>query len=146
MQNRGLATLNRFGRMCRMKTERNPNLENILRIGAIAVPWLCTAVFPVIRFEGFCQNPLRMLFFEFVMVPFGNIAMLGMMSYGQMTAVLFLAGAVLPPVIALLFVRYWRRWQFLLVWLGYVIILAWDTFIASFIIFIFVHGGGWIWR
>ena len=28
-------------RMCRMKKERNPNLGNILRIGAVAVPWLC---------------------------------------------------------------------------------------------------------
>lgn len=134
-----------------MKTEGNPNLGNILRIGAVAVPWLCTAVFPVIRFEGFCQSPLRMLFFEFVMVPFGNIAMLGMTSYGLgrtlgMTVMLFLAGVVLPPVIALLFVRYWRRWQFLLVWLGYVILLAWDTFIASFIIYIFVNGGAWIWH
>ena len=26
--------------MCRMKTERNPNLGNILRIGVVAVPWL----------------------------------------------------------------------------------------------------------
>ena len=137
--------------MSRMKTERNPNLGNILRIGAVAVPWLCTATLPVIRFDGFIQNPLRILFFEFVMVPFGNIAMIEMTSYGQessfwTTATLFLAGVVLPPVIALLFVRYWKRWQFLLVWFGYVTLLAWDTFIASFLICIFVKEGELIWR
>ena len=26
--------------MSRMKTERNPNMGNVLRIGAVAVPWL----------------------------------------------------------------------------------------------------------
>ena len=82
--------------MSRMKTERNPNLGNILRIGAVAVPWLCTAILPIIRFDGFIQNPLLILFFEFVMVPLGNIAMIGMTSYGQessfwTTATLFLA-------------------------------------------------------
>ena len=137
--------------MCRMKAERNPNLGNILRIGAVAVPWLCTAILPIIRFDGFIQNPLLILFFEFVMVPFGNIAMIGMTSYGQessfgTTATLFLAGVVLPPVIALLFVWYWRRWQFFFVWLGYVILLAWDTFIASVVILVFIEGGELVWR
>ena len=131
--------------------KRNPNLGNILRICAIAVPWLCTAIVPILRVEGFCQSPFRVLFFESVMVPFGNIAMLGMTSYGQgrtfgMAAALFLAGVVLPPVIALLFVWYWRRWQFFFVWLGYVILLAWDTFIASVVILVFIEGGELVWR
>jgi hypothetical protein len=43
-------------------------------------------------------------------------------------------------------VRYWKRWQFLLVWLGYVVLLAWDTLIASFVICIFVNGDALTWR
>ena len=128
------------------KLKYGPNMGNILRIGAIAMPWLCAAVFPILRIEGFHQSPLRMLFFEFAMVPFGNIAMLGMTANGQdrtfgLAAVFFLAGVILPPVIALLFARYWRRWQFSLVWLGYVALLAWDTILATSITVILVKGG-----
>ena len=51
------------------------------------------------------------------------------------------AGIVLPPVLALLFVRYWKRWQFTLVWLGYIVLLAWDVLMALFITGLLVKGG-----
>lgn len=133
-----------------MRTQKNVNLGNILRIGAIAVPWLCAVLIPILRIDGFYPSPFNVLFFEFVMIPFGNVAMLGMTAnepdrgFG-LTAFLFIAGVILPPVVALLFARYWRRWQFMLVWLGYAVLLVWDSIVASIIILMFVKGV-WICR
>jgi len=126
--------------------KNHKHLGNILRVGAIVVPWICSAIAPILLIDRFCLHPLRMLFFEFVMIPFGNIAMLGMTANGQdrsfpLIAVLVLAGIVLPPVLALLFARYWKRWQFSLVWLGYMALLAWDVLVAVFIAAILVKGG-----
>ena len=126
--------------------KKNPNLGNILRGGAIVVPWICSAIAPILLIDRFCLNPLRILFFDFVMVPFSNIALLGMTANGQdrsfsLIAVFVFAGIVLPPVLALLFVRYWKRWQFTLIWLGYIVLLAWDVLMALFIIGILVKGG-----
>ena len=55
-------------------------------------------------------------------------------------ATLVFAGIVAPIVIALLFVRYWRRWQFVLVWLGYFALVAWDTIIATCLAVVIVRG------
>ena len=128
---------------------KNPNLGNILRGGAIAVPWICSAIAPILLIDRFCLHPLRILFFEFVMVPFSNIALLGMAANEQdcsftLVALLVCAGIVLPPVLALLFVRYWKRWQFALVWFGYIVLLAWDVLMALFITGILVKGGLWL--
>ena len=129
--------------------KKNPNLGNLLRGGAIVVPWICSAIAPILLIDRFCLHPLRILFFEFVMVPFSNIALLGMAANEQdcsftLIALLFCAGIVLPPVLALLFVRYWKRWQFALVWFGYIVLLAWDVLMALFITGILVKGGLWL--
>ena len=55
------------------------------------------------------------------MVPFGNIALLGMAASDggwsfMSIATLVFAGIVAPIVAALLLARYWWRWQFVLVW------------------------------
>ena len=126
--------------------KKNPNLGNILRLGAIVVPWICSAIAPILVIDRFCLYPLRILFFEFVMVPFSNIALLGMTANGQdrsfsLIAAFVFAGIVLPPVLALLFVRYWKRWQFALVWLGSIALLAWDVLMALFVTAILVKGG-----
>lgn len=129
--------------------KKNPNLGNLLRGGAIVVPWICSAIAPILLIDRFCLHPLRILFFEFVMVPFSNIALLGMAANEQdcsftLVALLVCAGIVLPPVLALLFVRYWKRWQFALVWFGYIVLLAWDVLMALFITGILVKGGLWL--
>ena len=123
---------------------KNSNLGNLLRIGAIAVPWLCTLTLPVLRIDGFCMSALRAVFFEFVMVPFGNLALLGITANGQdrsfgLILFLALAGIVLPPAIALLFAHYWKRWQFALVWLAYVVLLAVNAVLATYIAVILVE-------
>jgi len=86
-----------------------------------------------------------MLFFDFVMVPFGNIAIIGMTANGQgrslgLVALLALAGIVLPLVLALCFVRNWKRWQFALVWIGYAVLLAYDTVVATFVASTIIKG------
>ena len=80
------------------------------------------------------------------MLPFGNIAMLGLIAdaHGLMwwaNALFAFAGIVAPLSIALLFALCWRRWQFILVWLGYVVLIAWDSLIASFLAALIVEGG-----
>ena len=56
-------------------------------------------------------------------------------------ATLVFAGIVAPLVIALLLARCWRRWQFLLVWLGYLARVAWDTIVATCLAAVIVRGG-----
>ena len=117
--------------------QRNPDRTGSLtRSAAIVVPWLCATAFPVVKLGvAFCSLP-RLLFFDFVMMPFCNIAFLGLTANGQdrtvvLIAVFVLAGIVLPPLLALLFVRFWKRWQFVIVWLAYLALVAWDTLIAT---------------
>ena len=48
--------------------ERSANSRawDILRVGAIVVPWLCAVIFPVILLSGFYASVGRLLFFDFV--------------------------------------------------------------------------------
>ena len=119
---------------------------NFIRIVALAVPWLCAVAFPIVKIDCFFESVWRILFFDLIMVPFGNIALLGMAASDggwsfMSIATLVFAGIVAPIVIALLFVRYWRRWQFVLVWLGYLALVAWDTIIATCLAVVIVRGG-----
>jgi hypothetical protein len=80
------------------------------------------------------------------MVPLGNIALLSMaVSDGGWSfmsiATLVFAGIVAPIMVALLLARYWRRWQFVLVWLSYLVLVAWDTIIATCLAAVIVKGG-----
>ena len=119
---------------------------NMVKISAIAVPWLCAVALPILRLEGFALSVGRCVFFECVMLPFGNIAMLGLLvgAHGLMwgaNALFAFAGIIAPLAIALLFALCWRRWQFVLVWLGYVVLIAWDSLIASFLAALIAEGG-----
>ena len=80
------------------------------------------------------------------MLPLGNIAMLGLLAgaHGLMwwaNALFAFAGIIAPLAIALLFALCWRRWQFVLVWLGYIVLIVWDAFVASFLAVLIVEGG-----
>ena len=129
--------------------QERANTGNIIRIGAIAVPWLCAVVVPILTIGTFYQDPIRILFFDFVMVPFSNIAIIGATlcdhdnSIWQIVPLCF-TGIILPPALAILFVRYWKRWQFALVWLCYVALIAWDAIVASVITVIISKSGHYI--
>ena len=119
---------------------------SMVKISAIAAPWLCAVALPILRLEGFALSVGRCVFFECVMLPFGNIAMLGLLvgAHGLMwgaNALFAFAGIIAPLAIALLFALCWRRWQFVLVWLGYVVLIAWDSLIASFLAALIAEGG-----
>ncbi len=119
---------------------------NMVKISAIAVPWLCAVALPMLRLEGFSLSVVRCVFFECVMLPLANIAMLGLIvdAHGLMwgaNALFAFAGIIAPLAIALLFALCWRRWQFVLVWLGYVVLIAWDSLIASFLAALIAEGG-----
>ena len=118
---------------------------NVVKIAAIVVPWLCAVALPMLRLEGFALSVGRCIFFECVMLPFGNIAMLGLIvgAHGLMwwaNALFAFAGIIAPLAIALLFALCWRRWQFVLVWLGYVVLIVWDALIASFLASLIAEG------
>ena len=119
---------------------------NMVKISAIVVPWLCAVALPMIRLEGFALSVERCVFFECVMLPLGNVAMLGLIVGAHRlmwwaNALFAFAGIIAPLSIALLFALCWRRWQFILVWLGYVVLIAWDSLIASFLAAVIVEGG-----
>ena len=126
-----------------MKTDK---AGNFIRIVALTVPWLCAVALPVVKIDCFFESVWRILFFDLIMVPLGNIALLGMVASDggwsfMSIATLVFAGIVAPLVIALLLARYWRRWQFVLVWLGYLALVAWDTIIATCLAAVIVRGG-----
>ena len=119
---------------------------NLVKVLSIAVPWLCAVALPMLRLEGFALSVGRCVFFECVMLPLGNIAMLGLLAgaHGLMwwaNALFAFAGIIAPLAIALLFALCWRRWQFVLVWLGYVVLIVWDALVASFLAVLIVEGG-----
>lgn len=119
---------------------------NAVKFLAIAVPWLCAVALPMLHLEGFALSVERCVFFECVMLPLGNIAMLGLLAcaHGLMcwtNALFAFAGIIAPLAIALLFALCWRRWQFVLVWLGYVVLIAWDAIVASFLAVLVAEGG-----
>ena len=95
---------------------------------------------------GFADAATRGVCAERVMLPLGNVAMLGLIvgAHGLTwwaNALFAFAGIIAPLSIALLFALCWRRWQFILVWLGYVVLIAWDSLIASFLAAVIVEGG-----
>lgn len=126
-----------------MKTDK---AGNFIRTVAIVVPWLCAVALPIVKINCFFESVWRILFFDLVMVPLGNIALLSMaVSDGGWSfmsiATLVFAGIVAPIMVALLLARYWRRWQFVLVWLSYLVLVAWDTIIATCLAAVIVKGG-----
>lgn len=119
---------------------------NMVKVAAIIAPWLCALALPALRLEGFVQSVGRCVFFECVIMPFGNVALLGLLvdergllSWG--CALCAFAGIVAPVAIAFLFALCWRRWQFALVWLAYVALVAWDALVASFLAYLIAVGG-----
>ena len=130
-----------------MPLEENASIErpansrawDILRVGAIVVPWLCAVIPPVILLTGFYSSVGRLLFFDFVMMPFANVAYLALSLGGQgsfgSVAFLFFAGVVCPPVLALAFVRWWRSRGFWLVWVGYLAFVAESALLATLLAF-----------
>ena len=110
-------------------------VRDILRVGAIVVPWLCAVILPVILLTGFYASVGRLLFFDFVMMPFANVAYLALSLGGEgafgWVAFLFFAGVVCPPALALAFVRWWRSRAFWLVWAGYLAFVAESAVLAT---------------
>ena len=130
-----------------MPIEDNTSLErsansrtwDILRVGAIVVPWLCAVILPVLLLTGFYASVGRLLFFDFVMMPFANVAYLaislgGEGAFGWVTF-LFFAGVVCPPALALAFARWWRSRGFWLVWVGYLAFVAESALLATLLAF-----------
>ena len=130
-----------------MPIEDNTSLErpassrawDILRVGVIVVPWLCAVVLPVLLLTGFYASVGRLLFFDFVMMPFANVAYLAISLCGHATlswvAFLFFAGVVCPPAPALAFARWWRSRGFWLVWVGYLAFVAESALLATLLAF-----------
>ena len=131
-----------------MPIEDNTSLErsansrawDILRVVAIVVPWLCAVILPVLLLTGFYASVGRLLFFDFVMMPFANVAYLALSLGGEgafgWVAFLFFAGVVCPPVLALAFVRWWRSRGFWLVWVGYLAFVAESALLATLLAFL----------
>ena len=119
---------------------------NMVKVAVIIVPWLCAVALPAQRLDGFILSFGRCCFFEFVMMPFGNIALLGLFAsaHGLMSwsnALFAFAGIVAPVAFALQFASCWRSRRFVLVWLGYVLLVAWDAVLASYIAVLMADGG-----
>lgn len=113
---------------------------NMVKVAAIVLPWLCAVTLPILCCDGFVLSLGRCVFFLCVMMPFGNLALLGLVACGHgwtawgSAAVFAFAGIVAPPALALLFAICWRRRQFVLVWLGYLALIAWDALAAMFFV------------
>ncbi len=117
-----------------------PRVGDILRVGAIVVPWLCAVILPVLLLTGFYASVWRLLFFDFVMMPFANVAylalLLGVQEALGWVAFLFFAGVVCPPALALAFTRWWRSRAFWLVWAGYLAFVAESAVLATLLAFL----------
>ena len=115
-------------------------VRDILRVGAIVVPWLCAVILPVLLLTGFYASVGRLLFFDFVMMPFANVAYLALSLGGEgafgWVAFLFFAGVVCPPALALAFARWWRSRGFWLVWVGYLAFVAESALLATLLAFL----------
>ena len=101
---------------------------------------LCAVILPVLLLTGFYTSVGRLLFFDFVMMPFANVACLALSLGGQWAfgsvAFLFFAGVVCPPVLALAFARWWRSRAFWLVWTGYLAFVAESAVLATLLAFL----------
>ena len=90
---------------------------NMVKVAVIIVPWLCAVALPAQCLDGFIL----------------------LMSWSN--ALFAFAGIVAPVAFALLFASCWRSWRFVLVWLGYVLLVAWDAVLASYIAVLMADGG-----
>ena len=107
----------------------------------MVAPWLMAVALPIWLFPGFADSnmgsidPIHLLGFEFVMIPLAPLMLLRCFlanpecSLG-LKLLLFAVGAVCPLVIALLLARFWSRRWFWLVWIGYLLLLAFDVIVA----------------
>ena len=115
--------------------------KRIIRIGVIVVPWLIAVALPILLFPGFADSntgsidPIHLLGFELVLIPLAPLMLLRcFLANPECSVVLkilmFAVGAVCPLAVALLLARFWLRRWFWLVWVGYLLLLAFDVVIA----------------
>ena len=113
-------------------------MKRIIRIGVIVVPWLIAVALPIWLLPGFADSntgsidPIHLLGFELVMIPLAPLMLLRCFLANPECSValkilMFVVGAVCPLVIALLLARFWSRRWFWLVWVGYLLLLAFDV-------------------
>ena len=116
-------------------------VKTLIRIGALAVPWLLTVVVPILLLPGYIVSSggeidfAHFVIFPVVLVPTAPIVLFRWCladseSLFVMKLILFTAGAVCPLVVALLFARFWSRRWFWLVWVGYCLLIAFDALVA----------------
>lgn len=116
-------------------------MRQIIQISVLVAPWLMAVALPICLLPGFVDSntgivdPIHLLGFEFVMIPLAPLMLLRCLlanpacSLG-LKLLLFVVGAVCPLAIALLLARFWRRRRFWLVWIGYLLLLAFDVVVA----------------
>ena len=107
----------------------------------LVAPWLMAVALPIWLLPGFADSNtgsldfVHLLGFEFVMIPLAPLMLLRCLLANPECSLglklfLFVVGAVCPLVIALLFARFWSRRWFWLVWVGYLLLLAFDVVVA----------------
>lgn len=129
--------------------------RNLLKATLIVVPWCAAVSWPIAILPGFflatgwypvtspALNPMiNVLGFELVMIPFAPLMMFRMCLVSPeatlgLKALLLFLGAIAPLALALLFVWCWRRWWFLLVYLGYLAVLGCDVVLAMYLLVTF---------
>lgn len=116
-------------------------MKQIIRIGVLVAPWLMAVALPIWLFPDFADSNtgsidlVHLLGFEFVMIPLAPLLLLRCLlanpecSFG-LKSLLLVVGALGPLVIALLLARFWSRRWFWLVWVGYLLLLAFDVVVA----------------
>ena len=116
-------------------------MKRIIRIGVLVVPWLIAVALPIWLLPGFADSntgsidPIHLLGFELVMIPLAPLMLLRCFlanpecSLG-LKLLLFAVGAVCPLAVALLLARFWSRRWFWLVWVGCLLLLAFDVIVA----------------
>ena len=124
-------------------------MKQIIRIGVIVAPWLMAVALPIFLFPGFVDSntgivdPIHLLGFEFVLIPLAPLMMLRCFwvnpacSLG-LKLLLLAVGTVCPLLVALLLARFWSRRWFWLVWIGYLLLLAFDVAAALALLVEFV--------
>lgn len=116
-------------------------VKTLIRIGALAIPWLLTVIVPILLLPGYIVSAgdeidfARFVIFPVVLVPTAPIVLFRwcladpdgslMLEMG-----VFFAGVLGPLVAALLFARFWSRRWFWLVWVGYFLLLVFDALVA----------------
>ena len=117
-------------------------MKRIIRISVLVAPWLMAVALPIWLFPGFAVDasigiidPIHLLGFEFVMIPLAPLMLLRCFLANPECSValkilMFVVGAVCPLVIALLLASFWSRRWFWLVWVGYLLLLAFDVIVA----------------